>query len=44
MNETRFLVQHALYGCVCRLNENTCNSKEKRNHDEQRCKCKELDD
>ena len=40
VNETRFLVQHK---CECRLNKSVRNSKQKWNHDEYRCKCKELD-
>ena len=40
VNETRFLVQHK---CECRLNKSVCDSKQKWNHDEYRCKCKELD-
>ena len=42
-NETRFLVQHELCKCKCRLNENECNSKQKWNHDDCRCECRELD-
>ena len=33
VNETRFLVQHQLCECECRLNESVCNSKHKWNHD-----------
>ena len=44
INETRFLVQHELHECACGLNESGCNSKEKWNHDECLCKCKELED
>ena len=44
VNETRFFVQHELCESKCKLNEKVCNSKENWNHDECRCKCKELDD
>ena len=44
LNETRYLVQHELYECKCRLNESVFNSKKKWNYDECRCECKELDD
>ena len=42
--ETRFLVQHELCNGKCGLNESVCKSKQKWNHDECRCECKELDD
>ena len=38
-NETRFLVQHESHECKC-----VSHSKQKWNHDECRCDCKELDD
>ena len=44
VNKTRFLVQHKSCECKCRLNKNVCTSKQKWNHDEYRCECKELDD
>ena len=44
INETRFLVQHESFECKCGLNESVCDSKEKRNHNECRCDCKELYD
>ena len=40
----KILVQHELCGCKCRLNEDICNSKQKRNNNESWCGCKELDD
>ena len=43
VNETRFLVQHESCECKCGSNENVCNSKQKWNHDECCCECKELD-
>ena len=36
-NETKFLAQHELCECKCRLNESVCNSKQKWNHNECRC-------
>ena len=44
VNETRFLVQHESFECKSRLNGNVRNLKNKWNHDEYRCKSKELDD
>ena len=44
VNETRFLVQHEPCNCKCELNESVCNSKQKWNHNERWCECKELDD
>ena len=44
VNETGSLVQHELCECKCGLNESVCNSLQKWNHDEYRCKCKELND
>ena len=43
-NETRFRVQHDWSECKCGLNESLCNLKQKWNHDEYRCECKELDE
>ena len=43
VNETRFLVQHESCEWKCRLNESLCKSKQKWNHDECQCECKELD-
>ena len=44
VNETRFLVQHESGEFKCVINKNACNSKQKWNHNECRCECKELDD
>ena len=44
VNEKRFLVQHELCECKCRLNKSVCNSKPKWNYNECWCECKELDD
>ena len=44
VNETNSLVQHQSCECKCWLNEKICNSKQKWNHNESRCNCKELDD
>ena len=44
VNERRFLFQHELRECKCGLNESVCNSKQKWNHDECCCKCKESND
>ena len=44
VNETKFLVQHESCERKCGLNESGCNSKQKWNHNECRCECKELDD
>ena len=43
VNEIRFLVQHESCEWKCGLKESVCNSKQKWNHDECRCECKELD-
>ena len=40
--ETRFLVQREF--CKWRLNKNVLNSRQKGNHDECQCECKELDE
>ena len=42
--ETRFLVQHESCECNRRLNESVCNPKQKWNHNECPCECKELDE
>ena len=44
VNETRLLVQHESCQCNGRLNKSVCNSKQKWNHNECWCECKELDD
>ena len=44
VNEKRLSVQHKLCECKCRLNENTCSSKQKWSHDKYLCESKELDD
>ena len=41
VNDTRPLVQHD--SIKCQFNESVCNSKQKWNHAECRCECKELD-
>ena len=42
VKETSFLIQYESCECKCRLNENVCNSKQKWNYDECRCKYIEL--
>ena len=37
INKTRFLVQHELCECKCRLNEGVHNSKQKYNEDKYQC-------
>ena len=44
VNKVGFIVQHELCVCKCRLTKNVCHSKQKWNHDERGCECKELDD
>ena len=44
VNQTRFLVQNESFKCIRALNESVYNSKQKLNHDECWCECKELDD
>ena len=44
VNQARFLVQHELRECKCGLKESVYNSKQKWNHNECSCECKELDD
>ena len=41
---TRFLVQYEQCQCKYGLDERACNSKQKWNHKEYWCDCKELDD
>ena len=41
VNERRFLVQHKSGKRKCKLNEGVFNSKQKLDHDECRCECKE---
>ena len=43
LDETRLLVQDNLFKCKCGLNQIVHNSKQKWNHGECRCKCKEFD-
>ena len=43
-NETRPIKWHESCKCICRLNENICNNKQRWNKDKCRCKCKELID
>ena len=44
VKETRFLDQHELCKCNCKLNENVCNSRQQWNCNECWCQWKELDD
>ena len=44
VDKTRFLVQNESCGCRSRLNGSACNSKQKYNHYQCLCECKELDD
>ena len=44
VNEARFLIYHESCECKCGLNGNVRNSKQQMNHDECRCKFKELGD
>ena len=44
VNKTRFLVQDESCESKSELNKSVCNSKQKRNHGEYQCECKELDD
>ena len=44
VNDPRFLLQNESCDCKCILNEGVCNSKQKWNHNECWCNCKELDD
>ena len=44
VNETRSIVRYESCECTCGLNESVCNSKQRFNHDECWCNCKELDD
>ena len=41
-NETRSIEQHETCKCICRLNEITCNNKQRWNKGKCRCECKEL--
>ena len=43
VNETKVLVQHKSCDCNGRLNGSEDNMEQKWNHDECRCKCKQLD-
>ena len=36
-------VQHESFECKCQLDSIVCNLKQKRNHDECRCECKNYD-
>ena len=42
INETSFIKWHETCKCVCRLDEITCNSKQRWNEGKCRCECKEL--
>ena len=44
VTETKILVQEQSQEWKCRLYESVCNSKQKWNHDDCQCECKELDD
>ena len=44
VNKLRFSVRHELSECKCGLNESVYNSKQKWNHNECRCECKEFND
>ena len=44
VNKTRFLVQDESCESKSELNKSVCNSKQKRNHGECQCECKEQDD
>ena len=44
VNDARFLVQNESFECKCGLNESICISKQKWDHDDCQCECKELDD
>ena len=43
-NETRHIKWHETWKCICRLDNITCNSKQRWNKDKCRCECKELID
>ena len=43
-NETRHIKWHETCKCICRLDRNICNSKQRWNEDKCRCECKELID
>ena len=44
INETRHIIQHETYKCICRLSASVCNSRQRFNEDKCRCECKELID
>ena len=43
LNKIRFFVQHKSCGCNVNWMKSVCNSKQKWNHSEWRCECKEVD-
>ena len=43
-NQTRHIKWHETCKCICRLEKNICNSKQRSNKDKCRCECKELID
>ena len=42
VSETRFLVQHESCKCKCVLNKSVSKPKQRRNHEEFWCECKDL--
>ena len=43
-NETRYIEWHETCKCICRLDANVCNNKQRWNNNKYRCECKELID
>ena len=41
INETRHIIWHETYKCICRLSASVCNSRQRWNEDKCRCECKE---
>ena len=44
INETRHIIWHETYKCICRLNASVYNNRQRWNEDKCRCECKELID
>ena len=44
INETRHIMWHKTFKCICRLTASVCNNKQRWNEDKSRCECKELVD
>ena len=44
INETRHIIQHETYKCICRLSASVCNSRKRFNEEKCRCECKDLID